>query len=187
VTRSASLCNFCIFSAAISRRHEGDGQGLNYNPVKTLNDQREEIMSRKFKSRKWEPLSGNFVAMPHFVMESPDYLSLTGSSVRLLLDIAKQYNGKNNGKLLTSMAFMKTRGWKSSDTLTRAIRELDQAGFIHQTVKGHRPNRASWWALTWRSLDPDSRFDPGAHAAFKKFSFQHQPLQPKNTGLTPKT
>jgi hypothetical protein len=144
-------------------------------------------MSRKPKSRKWEPILGNFIAIPHSVMESPDYLSLTGSAVRLLLDIAMQYNGENNGKLLTSMAFMKTRGWKSSDTLTRAIRELDQAGFIHQTVKGYRPNRASWWALTWRSLGPDRRFDPGAHATFKKFSFQRPPLQTGKSGLTPKT
>ena len=46
------------------------------------------------------------------------------------------------------------------------------AGFIFETVKGHRPNWASWYALTWRPLDPDDRYDPDVIDTFRETGYR---------------
>jgi hypothetical protein len=46
--------------------------------------------------------------------------------------------------------------------ITRAKRELKEAGFINEMVKGHRPNKASWYAITLQTLDRLQGYDHGA-------------------------
>lgn len=94
-----------------------------------------------------------FLALPHTVMDSPAFLGLSAPAVRLLLDIARQFDGRNNGRLVACMSALKSRGWTSNDTLSRARRELEAAGLLYQTRIGMRPNRAAWFALTWSTLD----------------------------------
>lgn len=109
---------------------------------------------------------GGFVALPWSVLDSAAYTSLSHPARGLLLEIARQFVRDNNGRLLASAAYLETRGWKSRDVITRAKRELLEAGLIFETVKGHRPNKASWYAVTWRTLNKSPAFDPGAAAAF---------------------
>ncbi|MGE8318347.1 MAG: hypothetical protein ACN6O3_06330 [Comamonas sp.] len=87
--------------------------------------------------------AGGFVALPWSVLDSAAYASLSHPGRALLLEFARQFVRDNNGKLLCSMAYLSTRGWKSNDVITRAKAELLAAGFIHETVKGARPNKAS--------------------------------------------
>jgi hypothetical protein len=94
-----------------------------------------------------------FLAIPHTVLDSPAFLKLSAPAVRLLLDIARQYSGANNGQLVACMSYLSKRGWTSNDTVTRARRELEAAGFLIQTRMGARPNRAAWFAATWWSID----------------------------------
>lgn len=97
---------------------------------------------------------GAVMVLPHCVLDSPAYISLAGSSVRLLLDVAMQYNTQNNGQLLASFRYMsEKRGWTSPDTLARSIQELLDKGLLCKTVQGRLPNRASWYAITWAALD----------------------------------
>jgi len=99
---------------------------------------------------------GPVLVIPHCVLDSQAYLTLSGGAVRLLFDIAMQFNPKrkNNGKLLASRAHMfGHRGWASSDQLNKAKKELIAHGLVVQTVQGLRPNKASWYALTWLPLD----------------------------------
>jgi hypothetical protein len=105
-----------------------------------------------------------FLALPHTVMDSPAFLALSTPALRLLLDIARQLNGNNNGRLVATMKYMMARGWRSNDTITRARRELEAAGLIAETRKGMRPNRAAWFAVTWQPLDwtPEMDIKPGA-------------------------
>ncbi|NMM76079.1 hypothetical protein B2J88_18985 [Rhodococcus sp. SRB_17] len=127
---------------------------------------------------------GGFVAMPWSVLDCPAFLGLSHPARSLLFELARQFVFDNNGRLLASAAYLSKRGWKSSDVITRAKRELIEAGFIHETVKGHRPNRASWYALTWQTLDRLPGYDAGATETFQRGAYQqNQPL--KNTGLTP--
>lgn len=128
-------------------------------------------MSKSPKRRDSGRDAGGFVALPWAVLDCPAYQALTAHARALLLEIARQYVRDNNGRLLASRAYMGARGWKSSDTLTKAKRELLDGGFIFETVRGHRPHKASWYALTWQTLDSHPGFDPGATAAFKRSAY----------------
>lgn len=113
-----------------------------------------------------------FAAIPKSVLFSPVYVSLSKVERALLLDLVAQYNGRNNGRLLCSVTKLRNRGFTSSDTLHRAKKVLLEAGFIYETVMGHRPNWASWYALTWRPLDSSDRYDPGVTDDFRYYGYQ---------------
>jgi hypothetical protein len=145
------------------------------------------VANGRNKNRKGHDTSrdpGGFVALPWTVIDCPAYALLSHPARSLLWEFARQYVRDNNGRLLASGAYLAKRGWKSSDVIVRAKRELQEAGFIHETVMGHRPNKASWYAVTWRSLDKIPGYDPGATETFKRGAYQQStPL--KNTSLTP--
>lgn len=115
---------------------------------------------------------GGFVAIPWDVLDSPAYAALSHPAKALLLEAARQYVRDNNGRLLLSMAHLRPRGWSSADVVTRAKRELLNAGFLYETVKGARPSKASWYALTWYTLDRLDGYDPGAAAAFQRGAYR---------------
>jgi hypothetical protein len=113
--------------------------------------------------------AGGFVALPWSVLDSPAYQKLSWYAKALLL--ARQFVRDNNGRLLASMSYMCKRGWKSNATLTKAKRELMEGGFIYETVKGHRPNKASWYAITWQTLDNIDGYDFGAKQGFIRSAY----------------
>lgn len=116
--------------------------------------------------------SGGFIALPWSVLDCPAYARLSMHARALLLEVARQFVRDNNGRMLLSRVYMQTRGWKSADMLTKAKRELLEGGFIFQTVMGHRPNKASWFAVTWRALDKLPGYDAGAAQLFERGAYQ---------------
>ena len=114
---------------------------------------------------------GSFIAIPWSVIDCHAFTLISHPSKSLLYEVARQYHGHDNGRMLLSMAYMKKRGWNSADTLTKAKRELMENGFIYQTVMGHRPNKASWFAVTWRVLDRLPGYDPGAVEGFVRSAY----------------
>jgi hypothetical protein len=119
---------------------------------------------------------GGFVALPWSVLDCPAYATLSHPARALLLEIARQFVRDNNGRLLASRAYLAKRGWNSPDVITRAKKDLLAAGFIHETVKGHRPNKASWYAVTWRALDRHPGYDTGAAETFERGAYQNKSL-----------
>lgn len=115
--------------------------------------------------------AGGFIALPWSVVDSPAYQALGHPAKALLTEIARQFVRDNNGRLLCSMAYMGTRGWKSADVVQRAKNELIAAGFIYETAKGQRPNKASWYAVTWRTLDRHPNYDAGAVEGFVRGAY----------------
>jgi hypothetical protein len=103
----------------------------------------------KFKGRR---TAGSFLALPHYILNHPDCANLTPRATKLLLDIATQYNGINNGDLCVAFSVMKKRGWKSKSLLQCAIKELLKSDLIRLTRQGGRkiPNL---YAITWQSID----------------------------------
>ena len=96
----------------------------------------------------------SFAGIPRVVMECPDYTNLSGSAIRLLVELACAYKGGNNGDLSPAWTLMKERGFRSKATLTRAIKELVAAEMIILTRQGQFiKNRAGLYALTWASID----------------------------------
>jgi len=97
---------------------------------------------------------GAVLIMPHVVLNSAAYLSLSGRAIKLLYDLSMQYNTYNNGALLASWRYMsEKRGWTSADQLAKAKAELIEKDLVVQTVQGLLPNKASWYGLTWLALD----------------------------------
>lgn len=127
---------------------------------------------------------GGFVALPWSVLDCPAYARLSHPARGLLLEFARQYVRNNNGRLLGSYAYLEPRGWTSKDVITRAKRELMEAGFIFETVKGQRPNRAGWYAITWYALDKLEGYDAGVTGAFQRGAYRENFTQ-KNAGLSP--
>lgn len=100
-----------------------------------------------------------FVALPYTVLDSPAFLALSFSARALMLDLARQFSGGNNGRLVICDKALAPRGWTSSATVHKAKRELLDAGFLCETRKGQKPNKASWFAITWQSLDWSPEMD----------------------------
>jgi hypothetical protein len=115
--------------------------------------------------------AGGFVALPWSVLDCPAYARLSHPARSLLMEIARQFMKDNNGRLLASGAYLRTREWKSADVITRAKRELIAAGFIFETVMGQRPNKASWYAVTWQRLDRLKGYDAGALESFRRGAY----------------
>ena len=108
--------------------------------------------AKKLLRSKGRKESGSFLAIPHAVLRSPNFIALSSSGVKLLIDLATEYKGTNNGDLCATWSMMKKRGWKSQDTLNRALRELISRGMIVKTRQGGL-NYASLYALSWRRID----------------------------------
>ena len=113
----------------------------------------------KFKGNRDKRDGRQFVALPQVVLESPGY-RLAGYPARaLLVDIAMQYSGHNNGKLTACAKYLNPMGWKSNNTLLRAVQELLACGLMIETRKGGFPNTAAWFALSWLDLDQGQGLD----------------------------
>lgn len=110
---------------------------------------------RRNKGRRNEH---TYAGLPHAVLKTRKYASLSAWAVKLLVDITAQYTGSNNGDLQASWSVLQHQGWRSKGSLSRATQELLQAGFIEKTRQGGR-NRCSLYAITWQRVDrcPDKR------------------------------
>lgn len=108
-------------------------------------------MARSRLKAKGRADFGSYVAVPHAILESPEWAALTAFEVKLLLDVYGQFNGKNNGALSAAWTLMRPRGWHSESTLNRALRGLLDKGFLLKTRQGGK-NRCSFFAVTWREV-----------------------------------
>ena len=97
-----------------------------------------------------------FLGIPLSVFETEAYRSLKASSVKMLVDLAKQYNGYNNGDFTAAYSVLKKHGWKSKGTIQSAIKELIDKGFIVRTrnARFQNPNATcALYGVTWRTID----------------------------------
>lgn len=100
-----------------------------------------------------------FVALPWFLINCSKYQKSRGNSIKLLTQVAEQYNGNNNGDLQASFSVLKEKGWSSSETLNRALNELLSNGLLIKTRQGYFPNTCSLFALTWHKVDASDKYD----------------------------
>lgn len=98
---------------------------------------------------------GKFTALPHNVIHSKEFRALGYSARSLLFDLAAQYHGNNNGKLVCCEKYLKPLMWNSNGTITRALKQLIKSGLIIQTRQGMMPpcSQAAWFAIGWFNLD----------------------------------
>ncbi|ARO88916.1 hypothetical protein EBAPG3_014705 [Nitrosospira lacus] len=128
---------------------------------------------------------GGFAALPHCLLESQVYISLSAHAVKLLIDLSAQFKGLNNGDLCLAWTTMKKRGWKSRDTLNKARRELLDKELIEVSRYGDR-KRAQLYALTFFAIDEcGGKLDIKATERPMSLWRKHEPLPPlKSNSLT---
>lgn len=110
-------------------------------------------MSRRGVNQKGRRNKGTFVAVPHDVLNHPNYIALSHRARSLLMDLYAQYRSwkDNNGDLCAAWTVMSKRGWKSKDQLQKAKTELLENGWIVLTRQGGR-NLASLYGVTFQPL-----------------------------------
>ncbi|NML99647.1 hypothetical protein HHL24_17105 [Paraburkholderia sp. RP-4-7] len=128
--------------------------------------------------------SERFVGVPFWVMNHPSFRAASHRSRALLLDVLLQYNGRNNGSLVICDKALKPLGWNSRDGLTKAKRELVELGLLVETRQGAKPNRAAWYALSWRQLDVKDGLDISVRS-YVTLAAQKIEVRPPHGGLEP--
>ena len=109
-------------------------------------------MARSRIKAKGRRENGTYVGIPHAITRSREYAALSASAVKLIIDLADQFNGSNNGDLQAPWPFMQGKGWRSKATLYRAIDELLHREFVIVSRQGGR-HKCSLCALTFLAID----------------------------------
>ena len=110
---------------------------------------RQEKKRLRTKNRK---SGSSYLGLPHYLINHRNFQTLSPRATKLLIDIAAQYRGCNNGDLCAPLSVMRKRGWKSNDQLFKARNELLDRELILTSRQGGR-NKASLFALTWLQID----------------------------------
>ena len=110
------------------------------------------ISSQKRPKLKGRGRGHSFLGLPHYMLKSEEFRSLSGNAIKFLIELAAQYDGKNNGDLSLTRKQALERGWKSGATRDRAELECLEAGFIVRTRQGGL-HACNLYAITWRPID----------------------------------
>ncbi len=131
---------------------------------------------------------GGFVPMSYIVIRAKQWTRMSAHGCKLLFDLLAQYNGKNNGDFCATWSMMEKRGWRSRDTLHKALRELEQQGWIARTRQGglHAPTLygVTIFALDWKpKMDiSEKAFPRGAWATTMSSDLPRKGQQGQHAG-----
>jgi len=116
---------------------------------------RPRVSGKRSRHARDKRPDGGFVPLPHIVLRSAQWASLSPFAVKLLMELLGQYRGDNNGDLTVAWTLMSKRGWKSRTSLAKAMRELEANRWIQRTRQGGR-HVATLLAITIFALDDDN-------------------------------
>jgi len=106
-------------------------------------------MARKNKKRS----SDNFIQIPHFILKSQAYIRCSAWGKLALIELLFQFNGKNNGDLSLPYSVASSRGFHSSNTLSKGLKDLLNLGLIEVTKQPRKTGttfqKTKLYALTW--------------------------------------
>lgn len=103
------------------------------------------------------------VRIPLEVLQSPAFIALPASAVKLYLDMLSHLRGTNNGNISAALSELKHRGWRSSATLAKALRQLEAVGLIAKTRETTGVHRGSKLCNLYRFTDRDAYAQPKLH------------------------
>lgn len=87
------------------------------------------------------------------LLESPAYIALDFSARALYVDLRNRMRSNNNGNINATLSELKHRGWTSSTTLAKALRQLEAVGFIRKTRQTVGVERGSKVCNLYRFTD----------------------------------
>ena len=117
-----------------------------------------------------------FLKLPHWIIQSEEFAALTGSELKMLIDIAGQFTGRNNGNL--SIEAIRHR-WNSRTTAQAAKEGLLRKEFLLRTRRGGLRMGPDLYAVTWLAIDPcDGKHDyPAEKVPSHAWSKSKRPVQ----------
>jgi hypothetical protein len=101
-------------------------------------------------------IDASHVRLYCWLLNSPAYLSLSCPARAVLIEIARIYDGFNNGRIGLSVRLSSERCNIARGTAMRAFIELQERGFIDCMTKGafsRKAPHATEWRLTWWTCD----------------------------------
>ena len=105
-------------------------------------------MSKKSKKRP-EHIKGGYLAISWSVFDSEAFKGATAPARALLIALARQWNGFNNGHLQMTQQWMKEKGYTNLNQNMKARDECVERGLIVYTRRGGLNMGADNFALTW--------------------------------------
>jgi biotin operon repressor len=98
--------------------------------------------------------NGQYVPLPYAMLHSPAWRSLSGSAVKVFLELRTRFHGANNGRLTLSLDEAARLLGLGKATVKRALEELQEKGLVVQTRRGQWYGRlASTWATTDKPIE----------------------------------
>ena len=67
------------------------------------------------------------------LLDSPAFIALDWTARALFLDLRHRMRGTNNGNISAALSELRHRGWNSSATLVKALRQLEAVGLLKKT------------------------------------------------------
>lgn len=106
----------------------------------------------KLKGRR--STSGRFALLPLSVIKDPAVTTLDPAVRWVLVALAGQFSGGNNGAISLTLAVAREYGIRSSDTLRRGLGVLRERRLIELTFQGsYVPPKPARFALNWLPLN----------------------------------
>ena len=95
--------------------------------------------------------ASRFIMLPWFLMDSDAWLSLTPAERAVYLELARRYNGRNNGFIALSVRDAAERCRINKNTAAKSFRRLQETGFVEVVTPGgfsRKDPHATEWRLT---------------------------------------
>lgn len=93
---------------------------------------------------------GQFLKLPHKLLKSPQFRSLKGSDIQVLLEICSRHNGINNGRIAAGYEDLSKKLMMSKSTVQRSLKNLQNTKFIKLRKQGQFMGRlANEWEVTF--------------------------------------
>lgn len=104
---------------------------------------------------RFEP-GETFAAVPVEILRSEAYAALPDYAVRVLLAVAGQFRGQNNGNLSMSIRTAREHGIRSAWKVQAGLRLLLDVGLVEMTRPGkysHGRGICALYAVTWKTIN----------------------------------
>ena len=115
-------------------------------------------MAKSYAKSKGRKSVSHYITFPQACLLHENFKALSGHACRMLMELASQFNGYNNGDLQASWTDLHKLGWKSRDTTWKALTELTDYGWILKTRQGGK-NRCNLYAITFLPINGNKKLD----------------------------
>lgn len=113
-------------------------------------------MPRKHNSKGRSKGDGRFVALPHFMLETPAWRSLPVYERAAFIEVAQLYDGANNGYLDMGVRRLAERLGISENKANWSLQELVRRGFLEvaeASAFNRKDRKATAFRLTFKPCD----------------------------------